>query len=164
MGRLSFVRGHCYISLQLCMGATLCAFITCRGIFQRCYDGSDRIDGGVERTGTAGGCRHVYVFTCARVYRQYRSYRGRGRGRGMMMDLAGLMNTAERKCLWFKDTLSKLNKERWHRGGEHESKLHNQLSHKLGNNIPFLLAEYTSGRHVTILILTPCKRWQQGEM
>lgn len=61
MGRLSFVRGHCYISLQLCMGATLCAFITCRGIFQRCYDGSDRIDGGVERTGTAGGCRHLHA-------------------------------------------------------------------------------------------------------
>lgn len=73
----------------------------------------------------------------------------------MMMDLAGLMNTAERKCLWFKDTLSKLNKERWHRGGEHERKPHNQLSHKLGDNIPVLLAEYTAGRHLTILTSTP---------
>lgn len=48
------------------------------------------------------------------------------------MDLAGLTNTAERKCLWFKDTLGKLNKERCHRGGAHERKLHNQLSHKVG--------------------------------
>lgn len=68
----------------------------------------------------------------------------------MMMDLAGLMNTAERKCLWFKDTLSKLNKERWHRGGGHERKLHNQLSHKLGENILALLAENTVCRHFAI--------------
>lgn len=67
-----------------------------------------------------------------------------------MMDLAGLMNTAGRKCLWFKDTLGKLNKERWHRGGEHERKLHNQLSHKLGENILALLARYTECRHLTI--------------
>lgn len=75
---------------------------------------------------------------------------GQAEGEGMMMDLAGLTNTAGRKCLWFKDTLSKLNKERWHRGGEHERKLHNHLSHKLGENILALLAEYTVSRHLTI--------------
>ena len=74
----------------------------------------------------------------------------------MMMDLAGLMNTIERKCLWFKDTRSKLNKERRRRGGEHERKLHNQLSHKLGENILALLAEYTVCRHFIIVTQIPC--------
>lgn len=78
-------------------------------------------------------------------------YREIDTGRGMMMALAGLMNTAERKCLWFKDTLGKLNKERWHRGGEHERKLHNQLSHKLGENILALLAECTVCRYIFTL-------------
>lgn len=68
----------------------------------------------------------------------------------MMMDLAGLMSTAGRKCLWFKDALSKLNNESWHRGGEHERKLHYHLSHKLGENILVLLAEYSLSRHLTI--------------
>lgn len=116
-------------------------FVTFKtGIFWKCSEGTDRIDGGVERASSTGDCLHVYIFVCLRLYRQYRVYRGIDRGRGMMMDLAGLMNTAERKCLWFKDTLSKLNKERWHRGGEHKRKLHNQLSHKVGENIHSLLA------------------------
>lgn len=58
------------------------------------------------------------------------------------MELAGLRNTAERECLWFKDTLNKLNKERWLRGGAYERKLHNQLSHKLGENISASLPEH----------------------
>lgn len=125
----------------VCTCLTMHFFVTREtGIFWKCYEGSDRIDGGVERASTTGDCLHVYIFVCLRLYRRYRLYRGIDRGRGMMMDLAGLMNTAERKCLWFKDTLSKLNKERWHRGGEHERKLHNQLSHKVGENILALLA------------------------
>ena len=60
--------------------------------------------------------------------------------------------TAERKRPRFKETLSQLNKERRRRGGAHERELHNQLSHKVGQNIsaaptdstPFLLSFFFS--------------------
>lgn len=32
--------------------------------FQRCYEGSDRIDGRVGRASTTGDCLHVYIFVC----------------------------------------------------------------------------------------------------
>ena len=51
------------------------------------------------------------------------------------MDLPQPVHTAERKRLRFKETLSQLNKERWRRGGADERELHNQLSHKVGQNI-----------------------------
>lgn len=56
-------------------------------------------------------------------------------------ELTRLTNTTERKCLWIKDALNKLKKERWLRGGVYKRNLRNQLSLKLWEMLSASLPE-----------------------
>lgn len=109
-----------------------------------------RVVDGAGKPSTAWDCPHLYMFVL------------------LCVGFTGSIGAIEKngwqriwQCSWTplrenacgsKPLLSKLNKERWHRGGEHQWEQYNQLSHKLRENLPAFLADFTACWLLTIFI------------